>query len=137
MSKCWILQSNSEGRISMTEWQKANFHDYALQHPKQQYKLEPLEKKRSLSQNAYYHVYLDVISRETGNSANDLHELFKMKLLPKRIVNIKGKKNTHEFERIGSTTELNKTEFGEFLDKIVEMTEIPLPDREEAGYYIK
>ena len=43
------------------------------------------KSKRSLSQNAYYWVYLEVIAKETGNMSDDLHYFFKSKLLPKEI----------------------------------------------------
>jgi len=83
-----------------------------------------LEKsKRSLDQNALYWLYLGVIEKETGNLATDLHELFKRKFLPpipKKLLGV-------EFKIPASTTELNKIEFGEYLDKISAFTEVPIP----------
>lgn len=80
--------------------------------------------KRSLDQNAYYHAYLDIISSETGNNSDDLHRLFKGLFLPKKPVQFKGK----TYMMSGSTTELNKPQFSEYLDKIASECGIPLPD---------
>ncbi len=92
-------------------------------------KIEQVKSTRTLSQNAYYHVYLDVISRETGDNADDLHEFFKRKFLSPRFIKIQGE----EVKIPGSTTELDKIEFGDYLDKICALTNIPLPDPEAAG----
>lgn len=94
----------------------------------------PRNPKRSLTQNAYYWVYLNVISEETGNDIDDLHEFFKHKYLPFKTITIKGKKGEHTFKRITSTSELSKNDFGEYLDKICAATGIPLPDPQAAGY---
>lgn len=96
--------------------------------------IEQIKRRRSLQQNSYYWVYLTVISTETGNDVNDLHELMKQRFLPSVIVKIKGKKATHSFERKKSTTELTKAEFNEYLERIRAFTEVPLPDPEAAGY---
>lgn len=90
-----------------------------------------LEKHdRSDSQNKYYWLFLGVIERETGENATDLHEFFKRKLLPPVFKKIRGE----EIRLPASTTELSKADFGEYLDKIAALTEIPLPDREAAGF---
>lgn len=85
---------------------------------------------RSLSQNRYYWLYLNVIETETGNSANDLHELFKRLFLPptnKTILNT-------DIRLPASTTDLSKHDFSEYLEKICAMTGVPIPDPELAGY---
>lgn len=81
------------------------------------------KSRRSLDQNSFYWLYLGVIERETGNLATDLHELFKRKFLPpipKKILGV-------EFKIPASTTELNKAEFSEYLDKISALTNVPIP----------
>jgi hypothetical protein len=70
--------------------------------------------KRSGDQNAWYWVILEQISKDTGNSVDDLHRLFKGLFLPKKTVKLCGK----EYVMSGSTTELNKTQFGEYIEKI-------------------
>lgn len=101
--------------------------------------LELPKPKRSIQQNSYYWLYLGVIERETGNDAEELHELFKVKFLPARSIVIKGKTHEHEVVVPRSTTSLSKVEFGEYMDKISAFTEIPLPnpkDLEKLGFIL-
>lgn len=79
---------------------------------------------RSASQNNFYWAYLRIIANETGETEDNLHSLFKRKFLPPEFVTILGV----EIKRPASTTKLNKTEFGEYMDKISAMTNIPIPD---------
>ncbi len=94
------------------------------------------KSKRSLSQNAYMWVYLEIVAKETGNMSEDLHYYFKSSLLPKVIVKIKGRKGVYEIEKLASTTKLDKLQFGEYLEKICAITGVPLPDPAEAGYFV-
>ena len=91
---------------------------------------------RTLSQNALYWLFLDVIEKDTGNNASDLHEFFKAKLLPPKFIVIKGKKGLHEVKVPRSTTELGKVDFGEYMDKISAMVGIKVPDPHDLeGFY--
>jgi hypothetical protein len=85
---------------------------------------------RSLSQNAYYWTYLGIVDRETGQSATDVHEWAKRKFLPPRFITVNGE----EMKIPGSTTELDKVAFGEYLDKLSAEIDIALPNPEDAGY---
>lgn len=92
--------------------------------------IEEEKPVRSHSQNAYYWVYLGVIERETGNNANDLHEYFKRVLLPPVHKTVLGK----EIKLPASTTDLDKSDFTIYLDKICALTNVPIPNPEDAGY---
>lgn len=111
----------------------ARFKEFVKANAGKQVRIELPVTKRTNNQNSYYWTYLQVIERETGNNANDLHDFFKAKLLPKKTITIKGKKEV-QLEVPMSTTELDKIQFGEYLDKICAMTNVPLPDPEAAGY---
>lgn len=89
-------------------------------------KIEKEKNIRTLSQNRYYFLYLDIISKETGELAQKLHSYFTRVLLPPVFETVLGK----EYRRPRSTTELSKAEFSEYLDKISALVEIPLPDPE-------
>jgi hypothetical protein len=118
------------GKLSLGATQRAVFTDYLATNEGRTLIITPEKKGRSQSQNAYYWVYLGVIAQETGENADDLHEFFKQKLLPPVLVTVRGE----EIRRTPSTGSLSKVEFGEYLDKIAALTEIPLPDPEAAGY---
>ena len=101
-------------------------------------RIEKPKQIRTLKQNALYWLFLELVERETGNDAQDLHAFFSKRLLPNKIVKIHGKKGEHDFERVKSTTELSKNEFTEYMDKISSMTEVAIPDTktwlESNGY---
>lgn len=102
-------------------------------------RIEKPKVLRTLSQNALYWVFLEQICYETGNEADDLHEFFKSRLLPKKLITIHGKKGDYDIERVKSTTELTKLEFGEYMDKISAMTGVAIPVTEawkEANGYL-
>ena len=84
--------------------------------------------KRTEAQNRYYWgVYLPMISEETGNDVDDLHTLFKGKFLSKGIVEVLGQK----VRRAQSTTELNASQFTEYIQRIEELTGVLAPLTEE------
>lgn len=73
---------------------------------------------RSLAQNAYWWgVCVALVSEHTGYTPDEIHEIAKQKFLPKKLAiqdgngEIKG-----EFVIGGTTTRLNKIEFGEFIE---------------------
>ncbi len=119
------------GRIAIGN--TARYHDYvhSLKEGKAVWiTVETEENKRTLSQNAYYHVYLDIIADETGDDHNSLHEYLKRLLLPRKRLKVMSK----EIEVPSSTTDLSKAEFSEYMDRICALTNVPLPDPEAAGY---
>lgn len=88
--------------------------------------------RRSLDQNSLYHLYLDVIANETGHTSEELHRIFKGLFLPKKKVTLNGK----DYMLAGSTTELNKVDFGIYLDRICAETNIPIPEEKKASEVI-
>lgn len=81
-----------------------------------------IEKKhanRSMVQNAYWWgVCVELVSDHTGYSPDEVHELAKRMFLPKHLVFTKGNGEiVGEFVVGGSTTKLNKIEFGEFVER--------------------
>jgi len=77
--------------------------------------IEKEKSKRSLSQNNYlWGVVYKEISKHNGDTEVDLHEYFKRKLLPPKFIKVMGK----EIKVPSSTTELNKVEFGNYIERI-------------------
>jgi len=114
-----------------SEYNLQRWNEWCKNHIGEHIRIERPEPIRSLSQNALYWVWLAKVAQETGNEQSDMHEYFKSKFLPKRLIKIKGKNGEHEVESIGSTTELSKADFGFYLDKCAAHCGIPLPTREE------
>lgn len=76
--------------------------------------VEKMHNKRSLNQNAYYWVCIQVIADFTGHSPDEMHRLFKGLFLPRKEIELNGKKHL----LAGSTTELTKGQFAEYMLRI-------------------
>lgn len=96
--------------------------------------IERKHATRSVAQNRlYWGVYCAVLSEHTGYSKDELHELLKAKFLPKKMALADANGEiTEEFVIGGSTTRLNKIEFGEYLRQIqqwaAEELDVVIPD---------
>lgn len=88
---------------------------------------------RSPAQNAYYWVVLAQLSERTGYTEDELHEWAKVTFLPKALAFADGNGEVVD-ERVigGTTTTLNKLEFGAYVDAIVrfaaEQLDVVIPD---------
>lgn len=117
-----------------TETSRAKFLEWLEQNEGKKIKLEPVKAKRSNPQNAYlWGVVYETISHDTGHTAEELHEIYKRMFLKPKYIEYNGK----EIKVPASTTNLNKIEFGEYLERIFAEAgnlgiHVPTPD--EAGY---
>lgn len=95
-----------------------------------------LRATRSLQQNAYWWgVCVQLVSEHTGYTPEEIHDIAKQMFIPKRLAvqdgngEIKG-----EFVVGGSTREMNKLEFGEFIERFrqwaAETLDVVIPDPE-------
>lgn len=79
--------------------------------------VEPYRKKRSLNQNALMWKWLNEVAGHvrdhTGMDSDDIHEFFKQKFLPSRIIEIAGETVEHR-----TTTKLTTAEMSEYMDAI-------------------
>ncbi len=72
-------------------------------------------KNRSIPQNSWYWgAILPVISRETGHTCEELHEIFKRMFLPRKMVVYKDK----EIQLPGTTTECDTLSFSTFIEHV-------------------
>lgn len=76
--------------------------------------VQKIQYKRSLNQNAYYWACLGIISNSTGHTPEELHRLFKGLFLPRKDMIF----NERKFSMAGSTSELKKGEFVEYIMRI-------------------
>ena len=79
--------------------------------------LRPFEETRRGRANRYYHgVVLKMIAEETGHTADDLHEVFKLRHNSKLVVD----PQTGEEIRIAqSTAKLTVSEFSDYLERVM------------------
>lgn len=122
----FIFKSNKGVWDFGSEYNYKRFIQYLKENDGKEFRIEPLVRTRSLSQNNLYWMYLQIIERETGNNANDLHEYFRRVLLSPKMLKVMGK----EIKVPKSTTELKKNEFSDYMEKICAETNIPIPDTE-------
>ena len=71
-------------------------------------------KRRTLSQNKLYWMWVSCIAQETGNKSDVVHDYLKNRFLPKRTIQIFGETKDVPF----STTELNTKQFTDYLNAI-------------------
>ena len=127
----FLAKATSEGALDWgSEINQYRLTETLKKHAGKTFRLSLPENKRSSRQNSYYWLYLGVIEAETGNDANDLHEYFKRIFLKPKFITVMGE----EIKVPKSTKDLNKVEFGEYLDKICAKTNVLLPDPILAGY---
>ena len=117
----------------------ARWHEFLKNNEGKVIQIDKQRPIRTLTQNAFYWAWLEKVELETGNQSEDMHEYGKATFLPKRLIKVKGKHGEYTVQTLGSTTKLNKLEFGEYLDKFSAHVEIPLPSIEEikAMGYLK
>lgn len=128
-----FLAKSVDGNLNLgSEYNRARLKEWLKKNPDKYLKIEPVISKRTRSQNNFYWAYLGIIERETGQESTELHEHFKQYHLPKKWKLIFGK--TTEIYK--STTELTKTEFADYLDKICAETNIPIPDPRQLENFI-
>lgn len=132
MAKIWLVKSNGQGIDFGSDTHQATFKQDLKENLGKVYRIERVIPERTLTQNRYYWLYLGICEAETGNNAEDLHQLFKRTLLPPKFITVMGK----ELKIPASTTELTKIKFGEYLDKVCMETGVPLPDPNTLKDYI-
>lgn len=95
--------------------------------------IEKYKKNRSNAQSRLYWMWLNIISDETGNSAENLHEILKLKFLGTEKIQSLG----YSIEIPKSTTKLTTQEFTDYLDKIEVLAlsiDIRLPHPQDLYY---
>jgi len=76
------------------------------------------KSQRSLNQNAYYWgIVLDILSKETGYTLHEMHEVLKSKFLS-TIIDFFYKNKTEVLYGSRSTANLNTKEFENYLEEI-------------------
>ena len=100
-------------------------------------RIEKYKKDRTTSQNKLMWLWLGIISNDTGESPENLHNIFKLRFLGTEKIQSMG----YSIEIPKSTTKLTTQEFTDYLDKIEGLAlsidiRLPHPDelyRESMG----
>lgn len=96
--------------------------------------IERIHATRSIPQSRWYWgVIVEMLSEHTGFSPDEMHEVLKAKFLPKKLAVQDGNGEIRgEFVIGGTTTSLNKIEFGEYCEAIrrwaAEELDVVIPD---------
>lgn len=112
-----VIAEIKNNKPALSEYQKTKINKaFALSNGKMlQITVSNIKKDRSTNQNAYYWgVVLRMIAEETGYTPDDMHEYFKLRFMPKNIIQIKSEKREVPF----STTKLQTNEFEMYLEQI-------------------
>lgn len=73
--------------------------------------IEKKQYKRSLKQNSLYWAFVEIISLETGNVKEDLHDYFKSRYAPRRFIKV----GQREIQLAKSTATMTKGEMAEYM----------------------
>lgn len=124
----FIVKIDTKGGMDFgSPYNLGRFRQWCKENLGKSLRIEEMKHTRSMSQNKLYWLFLEVIERETGNNSEDLHEYFKRVLLKPKWIKVL----ENDIRIPGSTTELTKVEFSEYMEKISALTEIPIPDTEK------
>lgn len=94
------------------------FRDYltGLEGKRVQVSVEKITRKRSLSQNKYYHaVVVKLIAEHTGHDPEQIHELLKFRFSPRSEMSLSGTQSATNIPT--STTRLDTIAFVEYTEK--------------------
>jgi len=109
-----ITVAVADGRLQPTDQQKRDIAAFLAKRETIAVKFSKPTVLRNLKQNSYYWLLLTEIAQHTGNTAEDLHHVFKDKLLPRKFVHLGDK----EIELRKSTTDLSVAEFQSYLEQV-------------------
>lgn len=95
--------------------------------------VEPHRARRSMNQNALYHLWVGIIAAHTGNSHDAVHEALKAEFLPPRIMELGGRVREYR----PSTTTLKIDEMSAYMNQVQAwagaMLGLILPTPEDLG----
>jgi hypothetical protein len=120
MPRVHYAHIDDQGRIHMDSPEVFKQAARVLAGKPAQLTLGPISKRRSDRQNAWYWGrVLEIIAKDTGNEADDLHEYFKSRFIPKRLAICDGNGVVIDDRVIGgSTTRLSTVDMAAYCDAI-------------------
>lgn len=124
-----FLAHIKEQKLAFEKYNLLRWRDFLSKNDGRMVRIDLIQNKRSLRQNSYYWLCLELIANHTGNTPDELHRIFKGKFLPTKNVKWRG----IDYRMAKSTTELTKGEMVAYLNEIIREAgelgvELPSPD---------
>lgn len=110
----------SAGRLQMRNRQMVADQLQRMRDGEVRITIERVHATRSAQANRYYWgVVVELLAEHTGYTADEIHDVLKAKFLPKKLAVTNGNGEIKgEFVVGGTTTKLDKLEFGEYVTRI-------------------
>lgn len=109
-------------------------YDIANLHPNKKWLVRITERKKKVthSQRNYWHKLIDIISKDQGDTPDDIKMRLKYSVLPLREVNVRGVTHMHPI----SSENLDREAYGNLItatEELARILAIPLPPPEYYG----
>lgn len=101
--------------LDFQPYNKARFLDFLGKNEGKFVRIDLIQNKRSLRQNSYYWLAIELIANHTGATPDELHRIFKGKFLPTKNVKWRG----ISYRMAKSTTELTKGEMVAYMNEVI------------------
>ena len=126
----------NDGILSINQRQSYEYFLSELGQSEVEILIRKRKKLRSLSQNALYWIYLNLIAEETAGTTEEeyvkkLHNAFKEKFIPSVEFNIFGI-TTKDYK---TTTDMSPFEFSTYIKQIEELTSILCLSNEDTANF--
>ena len=124
-----VIQSDESGKKAIT-WDHPQYYQYEINRfnvgDEIAARMTNKKQLRSHAQNRYMHLYFSLISMSSGHTPKEIKNWAKGKILSEGITEIYGDKT----RIVKDTSKLKLLEMIEFLEKIEQITSVPLPNPE-------
>jgi len=123
----------TNGGLGFADMTKARFKEHLKEHEGQTYDIMLRKKRRTLTQNAYWHVLIGHLSDYTGHAFGEMKTIIKRRHLKPIETEAFGEKQM----TLPSSASLNNLEMSELIEKTLAdcaWYSIIVPTREELGY---
>jgi hypothetical protein len=124
----------TRGRLMVRDWTRILRAVARMRDGEYLLRLERAHATRSQQQNAWYwSQVVGLVAKHTGYTADEIHEIYKAKFLPKHLTFSDGNGEIQgEFVIGGSTSKLNTQEFADYCERIREWAadelDVVIPD---------
>ena len=123
----------NDGGMGFSPMTEVKFKEDLLAHDGETYDITRRKKRRTLTQNAYFHVLVQYLSDYTGHAFDEMKTIEKRRHLKPKELEAYGEKQMV----LRKTSSLSNPEMSELIEKVLAdcaWYSIIVPTREELGY---